>query len=329
MVACAFALYRWISRILDGEKLSLRKCLFLLYELAIYLLLPFALAYGVVNAYNLAAGGAILDFKEFMYPIISKRNYLDRIQSQLPDASHAWTGATILFMGAVMPALFEIFFPSREKKEFVPFVFLLGVMNLGVMLYYVNGAAEGCLFIVLFLMLILQGVFLQGCQDSYQQWKLEKKSVFEGANQFLLLAFRIITVFILFIMAFDSVYSMPGAWKKSSETIWKREELVEFTQHIYYQIPPDAVAFGEGVPELMSMIDRDTHLHTTEWSYLNMPLDTMEEIRYELEKEHWFFCSLYSLHFLEQNFPGLTEGYVLHEEFEYNGDKFAFFVKEE
>ena len=126
-------------------------------------------------------------------------------------------------------------------------------------------------------------------------------------------------------MAFDSVYSMPGAWKISSQTIWKRGELLEFADRIYVQIPPDAVSFGEGVPELMSLIDRDTHLHTTEWSYLNMPLDTMEKIRYELEDEPWFLCSLKSLWYLQENYPGLTDSFYLHEEMEYNGRKFGFF----
>lgn len=79
----------------------------------------------------------------------------------------------------------------------------------------------------------------------------------------------------------------------------------------------------------MSLIDRDTHLHTTEWSYLNMPLDTMEEIRYDLEDEQWFFCSQYSLWYLQENYPGLTDHFVLHEEFEYNGAKFAFYRREE
>ena len=78
----------------------------------------------------------------------------------------------------------------------------------------------------------------------------------------------------------------------------------------------------------MSLIDRDTHLHTTEWSYLNMPLDTMEEIRYDLDDEQWFFCSLYSLWYLQDNYPGLTDHFVLHETFEYNGVEFAFYKKD-
>lgn len=156
-----------------------------------------------------------------------------------------------------------------------------------------------------------------------------KASLFVIPDCFLFLSLRVITTFILFIMAFDSIYSMPKAWKISSETIWKRNELVEFTEYIYNQIPPDAVSFGEGVPEIMALIDRDTHLYTTEWSYLNMPLDTMAEIRRDLENEKWFFCSLYSLWYLQENYPGLTEHFVLHEEFEYNGAKFAFFRKEE
>lgn len=325
----SFALYRWAEHIMDDQPFSFRKVMLLLREILLYTILPFALAYIIINGYNLLAGGSILDFEEFMYPLISDRGYIDNIELPLPDVTHAWIGASILFLAAACIVLFRIFIPTKEKQGLSPFYFLLGIMSLGLMLYYINRPVEGCIFITMFLMLILQASILQKSQNVYLEWKESKDSAFAKQNRFLFLSLRIITTFILFIMAFDSIYSMPKAWKTSSETIWKRDELIEFTEHIYYQIPPDAVSFGEGVPELMSLIDRDTHLHTTEWSYLNMPLDTMEEIRYDLEDEQWFFCSQYSLWYLQENYPGLTDHFVLHEIFEYNGVKFAFFRREE
>lgn len=325
----SFALYRWAEHVMDGQPFSFRKVMLLLREILLYTILPFALAYIIINGYNLLAGGSILDFEEFMYPLISDRGYIDNIELPLPDVTHAWIGASILFLTAACIVLFRIFIPTKVKQGLSPFYFLLGIMSLGLMLYYINRPVEGCIFITMFLMLILQASILQKSQNVYLEWKESKDSAFAKQNRFLFLSLRVITTFILFIMAFDSIYSMPKAWKTSSETIWKRDELIEFTEHIYNQIPPDAVSFGEGVPELMSLIDRDTHLHTTEWSYLNMPLDTMEEIRYDLEDEQWFFCSQYSLWYLQENYPGLTDHFVLHEEFEYNGAKFAFYRREE
>lgn len=323
----SFAFYRWVQAVADGEAFSFKKCLRLLPELLIYVAIPFVLSYIVINGYNFLAGGAILDIREFMFPLISDRDYIDKIELALPDVTHAWVGTALLFLGAVVPAMLRALWPGKkEEKSLTSFYFLLGIMGLMLMLYYINRPAEGSMFIILFLMLILQVIILQKSQEVYLAWKKEgKRSVFEVPDRFLVLSLRIITTLILFIMAFDSVYSMPKAWKTSSETIWKRDELVEFAGRIYDQIPPDAVSFGEGVPELMSIIDRDTHLHTTEWSYLNMPLDTMERIRYELEDEPWFFCSLKSLWYLQENYPGLTEHFYLHEEFEYNGEKFGFF----
>lgn len=325
----SFALYRWVQLVMDGEPFSFHKVLLLIRELIIYALFPFVLAYIVINGYNLLAGGTILDFREFMFPLISDRDYVNNIELPLPDVTHAWIGSAILFFGAVSTTFFQIFFPKKGSKNINPYYFLLGIMSLGLMLYYINRPVEGCMFIIMFQMLILQAIILQKSQDIYLEWKENKESVFAKPDRFLFLALRIITTLILFIMAFDSIYSMPKAWKTSSETIWKRDELIEFAEYVWVQIPPDAVSFGEGVPELMSLIDRDTHLHTTEWSYLNMPLDTMEKIRYDLEDEQWFFCSLYSLYYLQENYPGLSDNYVLHEEFEYNGAKFGFFRKEE
>lgn len=327
----SFALFRWIQHVMDGEALSIRKIVLLVREIAVYVLLPFGLSGIIINGYNLLAGGDILDFGEFMFPLISDRGYIDNIELPLPDATHARFGAAILFLGAVCIALFQVLFPDEkeENRSLKPFWFLLGIMSLGLMLYYINRPVEGCMFIIMFLMLILQASILQKCQNVYLEWKESKQSVFAKPNYFPMLSLRVITTFILFVMAFDSIYSMPKAWKTSAETIWKRDELVEFTEYVYEQIPPDAVSFGEGVPELMSMIDRDTHLHTTEWSYLNMPLDTMEQIRYQLEDEQWFFCSMYSLYYMETYYPGLSDQFILHEVMEYNGAEFGFFRKEE
>lgn len=327
VILLSFALFRWVQEVMDGEVFSLRKGLLLIRELAIYVLLPFALSYMVINGYNLLAGGTVLDFEEFMFPLISDRGYIDNIELQLPDVTHAWIGSAILFLGIASIVLFRVFFPNKDKegKKIEPFYFLLGIMSLGLMLYYINRPVEGCMFIVLFLMLIIQAIILQKSQDVYLDWKENKDSVFQETNRFLFLSLRVITTLILFVMAFDCIYSMPKAFKTSAETIWKRDELMEFAEYVYVQIPPDAVSFGEGVPELMALIDRDTHLHTTEWSYLNMPLDTMEDIWYEVEDEQWFFCSLSSLYYMQTYYPGLTDNFVLHEVFEYDGVEFAFY----
>lgn len=325
VIMLSFALYRWLERVWDGNKFSIRKMLLLIRETAVYAVLPFVLSYVIINAYNLWAGGSILELEEFLFPLISDRGYIDSIELLLPDVTHAWIGSAILFLSTVSLILFQVFFPGKENRIGNPLYFLLGVMSLGLMLYYINRPVEGCMFIVLFLMLILQAVILQKSQDVYLEWKRSKESVFAKPNRFLFLSLRVITSLILFVMAFDSLYSMPKAWKTSAETIWKRDELLEFAEEIYWDIPPDAVSFGEGVPEIMALIDRDTHLHTTEWSYRNMPLDTMEEIRYDLEGEQWFFCSLFSLYYMQEEYPGLTDSFVLHKEFEYNGAKFGFF----
>lgn len=322
----AYTAYSWAWYTMDGEKFSVRKAGLLLREAVIYVLLPFALAYSVINGYNLLAGGSILNFEEFMFPLISDRGYIDSIELSLPDVTHAWTGAAVLFLGITVMSLLYLLLPEKgEEKGEKPYYFLLGVMCLGLMLYYINRPVEGCMFIVMFLMLILQAIILQKSQQVYLEWKGSKEALFARPQRFVFLSLRIITTFILFIMAFDSLYSMPSAWKKSAETIWKRDELAEFAEHIWIQIPPDAKSFGEGVPELMALIDRDTHLHTTEWSYRNTPLDTMEMVRKDLEDEEWFFCSTASLYYMQCEYPGLTDHFYVHEEFEYNGAQFAFF----
>ena len=107
---------------------------------------------------------------------------------------------------------FVCYFPKNgEKKEEKPYLLLLGAMCLGLMIYYINRPVEGSLFIVLFLMLILQTVILQKSQNIYLEWKDTREHLFDKPQRFLFLSLRVITTFILFIMAFDSLYSMSSA----------------------------------------------------------------------------------------------------------------------
>ena len=48
-------------------------------------------------------------------------------------------------------------------------------------------------------------------------------------------------------------------------------------------------------------------------------------VRKDLEDEEWFFCSTASLYYMQCEYPGLTDHFYVHEEFEYNGAQFAFF----
>lgn len=330
VIMLAFSLYRWIQHIMDGEMLTLGKLLVLLRYLLLFSVIPFVMSYIIVSGYNVAVGGPWLDIKEFLFPLVSERGYISNIELPLPDATHAWIGASLLFLSVVGITLRYLLFPKKDEQAgMVPFYFLIGVLSLGLMIYYVNRPTEGSLFIVMFLMLILQAVILQKSQNIYMEWRASKGTIFDEKNRFLFLSLRVITTFILFVMAFDCIYSMPKAWKTSAETIWKRAELQEFADYIYIQVPPDAVAFGEGVPELLSMIDRDTHLHTTEWSYKNTPLDTMKKVRYEIDGEKWIFCAHNSLFYMQEQYPGLTDNYYLNEQFEYNGETFGFWVRNE
>lgn len=205
----SYAAYSWAWYAMDGERFSIHKVGLLFRELVIYVLLPFVLAYGVINGYNLLAGGSILNFEEFMFPLISDRGYIDSIELPLPDVTHAWTGSAVLFLGITVMSLLYLLLPEKgQEKGEKPYYFLLGVMCLGLMLYYINRPVEGCMFIVMFLMLIIQAIILQKSQQVYLEWKGSKEALFARPQRFLFLSLRIITTFILFIMAFDSLY--PG-----------------------------------------------------------------------------------------------------------------------
>ena len=56
-----------------------------------------------------------------MYPLISDRGYVNSIELPLPDITHAWIGASILFLGIASASLLCLLFPKNgEKKEEKP-----------------------------------------------------------------------------------------------------------------------------------------------------------------------------------------------------------------
>ena len=123
----SYAAYSWAWYAMDGERFSIHKVGLLFRELVIYVLLPFVLAYGVINGYNLLAGGSILNFEEFMFPLISDRGYIDSIELPLPDVTHAWTGSAVLFLGITVMSLLYLLLPEKgEEKGEKPYYFLLG-----------------------------------------------------------------------------------------------------------------------------------------------------------------------------------------------------------
>ena len=179
------------------------------------------------------------------------------------------------------------------------------------MLYYINRPVAGALGIVILVVPVLLAALLSRLLET-------------GLRPDTAIL-RTAVVFVLFMMSFDGIFSLPSAVRTDRETIWKRAELQAFAEEIRVQVPPDAWAFGEGVPELMSMIDRDTYLHTTEWSLNSMPLDTMEYARKEMEGRPWFFCNMFSLYYMQENYPGLTDEYDLHDLFRYGDAEFGLF----
>ena len=85
----SFGLYRWVQQIMDGKGLSVRKILLLFRMLALYAIVPGVLAYIVINGYNLLAKGPVLNMREFLFPLISDRDYIENIELPLPEIGRA------------------------------------------------------------------------------------------------------------------------------------------------------------------------------------------------------------------------------------------------
>lgn len=325
----AFCVYRYLFQIWDGEKFSFHKVLLFIKPVLLFIVVPFAAGYVFVNGYNLFVGGSMLSFREFMYPVISDKGYVLDVQLPLPKGVHAWTLACGMFLTVFCICGTTILsgrrrLDNRREKNLL-FTALLSVTGLGLMMYYINRPVENSMAIVLFMALLVIVNNLENAADDI--FLLKESGITIWKKNCAKCSMILVSVLVLFVMAFDGVYSMPNAYLVSKETIWNKQKLDEFAEHIYWAVPPDAPCFGMGVPEIMSVIERDPVIHTTDFSYPNMELDVMEKIRYDLENYEWFFCNTQSLWEMQNHFPGLTDQYVLWDEFHYGNYEFGFFKR--
>ena len=58
-----------------------------------------------------------MNFEEFMFPLISDRGYIDSIELSLPDVTHAWTGAAVLFLGITVMSLLYLLLPEKGEEK--------------------------------------------------------------------------------------------------------------------------------------------------------------------------------------------------------------------
>ena len=344
----AFVAYRWIDHIYDGKVFSVNKALSLIKYGVLYFFLPFVLAYLLVGVYNAWAGGDMfMDFKEYMYPLISDKGYLQHIELPLPGAEALWVGMTILFLSVICMTALPAIFSKENPKPLYPLYFFMSVISVGNLTYYINRPVYSTVVINMYFAIIMVGIIFEKTQNYYLKWKKHRQllknesDVPEAADYFSIpeitvgktifnLSFRLVALFILSIMFVDSIYYLPQVYPAQRETVWKMDEFDEFAQHIYIQVPPMAYYVGEGVPELAAYLDRDPGVHCTEWSINNMTNEEEAALWNDIteEKPQWMFWNLASLAQAQENDPGFTDEYYrVNDLWEYGQAQFGFFIR--
>ena len=319
----AYTLYAWTTRIWDGEAFSVRKLISLAKEIGLYTIVPYMLAYLIVNIYNvaIAINGQWLGMKEYLFPIVSDMDYVSYLNMPIPNGLFSYFLVGAMFLVVTGIVVLEVIFNQHKQDTMRLILFLASVLGLGLMLYYINRPVEGAMAIAIFQMIIVAAILLQRacdhCMDIGRNW-------FGVDNGFIYVAMSGIIVFVLFAMTFDGFYSMPNAFENNKRTIWNYEDLKEFSETIYWNVPPDCYAFGSGVPELLSVIDRNTMLHSTDYSDIMYSIKFLDDLK-ETDNQPWFFCNLNSLVDMQEYYPNLTDNFEQHEIYKYAEYQFALY----
>ncbi len=327
----SFFAYRLFCKLYDKEPFDVKKLIPCVKYLFTCIVIPFALAYLFVGIYNAWAGASLfMSFKEYMYPLISDRNYLAEMEFELPGITSLWVMITVLFMTFICMIFIPVLVGSKEIKDDYALYFLMAVLSEGSLFYYINRPVYGCIVIVIFFAVILLAVII----EKTQHYSIHIKDIAiaikqpGGASKVFHVFYRYIAMFILITMFIDSVYYLPESIRTAKETIWNMEDYDEFTHYIYEQVPPQAYYIGEGVPELAAYLDRDPSLHCTEWSINNMTPAELCAVGQKIEQElpQWIFINLASMAELQTHCgPVINDHYSMHEVMEYNGVEFAMF----
>ena len=332
VVMLGYVGYRFVSRNWDGDGFSLKKLASIWKDVTLFAVVPFVLGYLAVNFYNvvMAAGGKLLSLEEYLFPLISDQDYVSYLETELPGPFHYYVLIGILFLCFSCLPIIEMLLGSGEKSKRKQILFFASVEGLGLMLYYVNRPAEGSMAIVIFELLIVVGTVAQKMLDHVlaigEKEELSGNAIRKwfAAEHIRTSGIGLIAAFVLFCMAFDSVYSMPHAIRCAQDTIWRYDELQAFMEEIYVAVPPDAYAFGSGVPEIMSVIDRDTFLHSTDYSDIKYSIGVLDDLLLIKDKP-WFFCNINSLQEMLEYYPDLTDDFDLHDTYSYGNYTFGLF----
>lgn len=281
-------------------------------------------AYGFVNLYNLIHGGTWNSLRTFLYPLLTEEYMTGYLRTNLPTVAGEYMVVLVVFLSAFVWSMLRnrVLNPedtnaSSRKHQLVFFAAILG---LGQITYYINRAEYFNLDIIYVIFVILACIFLETAitGQSFDGWKEKSWKEITKINTAL-----VMTVILTALSLATLVQGGHQLNIRAQNGSQDMESVYAFLEELKKDVPINTFGFGQGVPELYSLMGWDTRCHVIDFS--DRTELSLQYVRDSLEQEDGFFAFIQDAEFILEEQEGVWYKY---KTYEYAGDEYGFFLRQ-
>lgn len=309
IICClAWAAFRG-NNVLQNEELSVRSMGRALGRAVGIVILPVAVAYGVVNIYNLFCGGmtALLGIKEFIGMVVDDA-CISSLCTPLEWGNMTYLHKVMIFLIYLCwGVLHNHLFGKEGMKEKAGYAVVTGIIGLGLTTYYVNRTLAGDHLVNLFFVICL-GLILDGMSQIDKNRKHFREVHVYNVIKYMAGVYALV---VLLGCGLESMGLYQGYVNKYNANAYSYEDFSAFAKEVAEVVPENTWAMGDG----MSALYMELGWEKGTWGFGDVQAD-------EIPKQDTVFVS-------NIRYDVVPENFTLVHEFIYYDIAFGYFVKEE
>lgn len=310
-IICSAAWFVYsIVFMLQKGKMTKKKLLFCGIFLLADVVVPFLLAVGSVNLYNLIAAGSeakFLGVRDFVGMVVDD-NYITQLQTDLAWGNEFYIHKILVFLLCFCWGIYHNrVFGIRGNEAKANCSIAVSVMGLGLLTYYMNRTLAGHALVNLFFILCL-GFIVSGAYElAVVRWNL-KRSSFAGIGKAVCGLYACLLLAGCG-MANLTVYS--NFQEKYSTGVYDYDKFEGFVSQIGQAVPEDTWAKGEGTTAIYMELGRN-----------NKAYEFGDVIAEEMQEHDRIFV-------IDRYFPSVPDDFQMVQQFAYNDVVFGYFVRKQ
>lgn len=261
-----------VYELINAHKTKIfRTVLFILLQIVL-LIAAFFGAFLITDLYNISVGGPAETLTNFLFPLLTGTNtYLSMLETPFQTFISPWLAFIVIlfiFLGKGFHSL-KLFNKSAIDTEYSGGLFAIAVMGILSLIYYINRTAYYNIEIIYPLIILLLCVISQYClkpvKELFENKSIRKITFSNAAGA----GFGLVSIFVVFALAVGLAVNMVPTFEiKKEARVYATMD--NFVQPIKKELPADTVGLGFSVPEVYSVMNRDTKIHILDFSDIDI-----------------------------------------------------------